>query len=80
MSILGGLIATIIQLINSSYSDDNGISAVLSATMFGQNVPMLLKEIISRIPVNIIDRLISVFAGYGIALLIQRVLPKPANI
>jgi len=72
MSILGGLIATIIQMIDSAYSDDNGITGVLSATMFGQNAPILLKEIISRIPVNIIDRLISVFAGYGIALLLNK--------
>ena len=72
MSILGGLIATLIIVINSSYSDAKGISGVLSATMFGQNVPLPLKEIISRIPINIIDRLISVFAGYGIALLVRR--------
>jgi len=70
MSILGGLIATFIIIINSSYTEVKGITGVLSATMFDHNVPLVIKEIISRIPINIIDRLISVFAGFGIAKLI----------
>jgi len=37
-------------------------------TMFHNNIPILLNEILSRIPINIIDRLISAFAAFGIAL------------
>ena len=72
MSILGGLIATLILKINSSYVEGYGISSVLSNTLFGQEVSVLFREIVSRIPINIIDRLLSVFAGYGFALLLFR--------
>ena len=68
ISILGGVIAGFI-LINSSYNAEEAvISSVFSATMFSQNFPVILKEILSRIPMNIIDRLLSAFSGYGIAL------------
>jgi hypothetical protein len=74
MSILGGLIAAFIQLLRTpphgsvsnpaSYPD-------LGLTMFRQGLPVILAEILSRIPINIIDRLISAFGGYGIALAIS---------
>jgi hypothetical protein len=70
MSILGGLIAAFIQAINPSLAGRQGLSGHFSATMFGKNLPVILVEILSRVPVNIIDRLISVFAGYGIALVV----------
>jgi len=73
MSILGGLIATFILYLNSAYYETDGVTGLLSATMFGHNVPVVFKEIVSRIPVNIIDRLISVFAGYGIAVILKRI-------
>ena len=79
MSVLGGLIATFIMYLNSAYTEGDGISGILSTTMFGQNVPVLWREIISRIPVNIVDRLISAFAGYGIAVLLHRLQKRNAN-
>jgi hypothetical protein len=36
------------------------------------NVPILATSIISRIPINIIDRFIAVFGGYGISLLFRK--------
>jgi len=72
MSILGGLIATFILYLNSAYYEIDGVTGVFTATMVGQDVPVFLKEIISRIPVNIVDRLISVFAGFGLAVLLRR--------
>jgi hypothetical protein len=33
-----------------------------------KGLPLLLVEVLCRIPVNILDRLISVFGGYGFAL------------
>ena len=70
MSILGGLLSTFIKFVLtlSDVSAHNPSSAKLSHTMFPQNFPIILGEILSRIPVNIIDRLITSFAGYGIAL------------
>jgi len=40
--------------------------------MSGGAAPVFLAEILSRIPVNIIDRLLTAFAGYGIALLLKK--------
>jgi len=73
MSFLGGLIAAIILSLSSSYNfAASGIDSIFSATMFNENTPILISEIASRIPVNIIDRSISAFGGFGIALCIRR--------
>ncbi|WP_461257696.1 hypothetical protein [Treponema sp. R80B11-R83G3] len=74
ISVLGGVIAAFIQSINPTLSGKQVSTADLTATMFGKNIPAVLAEILSRIPVNIIDRLITAFAGYGIALGIKRVI------
>ena len=71
MSLLGGLLASLIHMIISSSADGlsvNPASESLSLIMFPQNLPVILVEILSRIPINIVDRLISAFGGYGIAL------------
>ena len=67
MSIIGGSISVLIQKFGSSHADELQLSALLGSTMFPQ-LNSYLTEILSRIPINIIDRLISVFCGYGIAL------------
>ncbi|WP_461247713.1 hypothetical protein [Treponema sp. R6D11] len=74
ISVLGGVIASFIQSIDPNLSVKQWSTADLTATMFGQNIPAVLAEILSRIPVNIIDRLITAFAGYGIALGIKRII------
>jgi len=67
ISVLGGFTAALLLSIPDSHSPGAMISPGFSKTMFSQNFPVILTEIFSRIPINIIDRLISVFAGYGIA-------------
>jgi len=77
MSVLGGLIAALIQMLIHPAADGqihNPASATLSPIMFRYNLPVILAEILSRIPINIIDRLVSAFGGYCIALGIRRVL------
>ncbi|MDR0447649.1 MAG: hypothetical protein LBH07_03175 [Treponema sp.] len=80
MSILGGLISVFIQFINNAYTDDPNRFAFLGRVLFDENSPVILVEIMSRIPVNIVDRLIAAFAGFGIALgfhsLLQRLTIK----
>jgi hypothetical protein len=39
-------------------------------------LPPLAANILSRIPVNIVDRFITIFGGYGLGLLLRRVLEK----
>ena len=72
MSILGGLITAFILALNPSHTGERGLSVLLSATMFGSSLPVILVEIVSRIPINIIDRLITAFLGYGIAFIFKR--------
>lgn len=66
ISISGGLIAGLINIILKP--EGMGVHLELEQIdTFQRNIP-ILKEIMNRIPVNVADRLISVFAGYGIAL------------
>ena len=68
MSVLGGLLTALILGIDPALIGEDGLMAKLGATLHGYGFPLFLVEILSRIPVNIIDRLITVFGGYGIAL------------
>jgi hypothetical protein len=79
MSILGGLIASSIQFLRS-FGGGQVVNPAscrdLGVTMFRQGFPLILAEILSRIPMNVIDRLISAFVGYGIALGISGILKR----
>ena len=85
MSIMGGTIASCILIFSSSYIDMPSVSCGFRETMFGNNFPVFLSEIFSRIPVNIVDRSISVFLGYGAACLLRSLFkfssqrPKPSS-
>jgi len=63
MSILGGCISVFIGFFRAT-----AVNPAAVQTMFHRNIPMLLNEILSRVPINIIDRLISSFAAFGVAL------------
>ena len=69
MSILGGLISGLIVIFSHYEAGKWGLSGVLTVFMFGENFPIILAEILSRIPINIIDRLVSAFGGYGFAVI-----------
>jgi len=79
MSVLGGLITGLILMIEPAHTGKQWLTVWLSATMFTQNVPVIIREILARIPINIIDRLISAFAGYGFALLILFIIKKTSK-
>jgi len=68
MSILGGLIAAFIIYNDPALLEGRYVTGFFASTMFPEGSSLILSEIGSRIPVNIVDRLISVFVGYGIAL------------
>ena len=69
MSILGGIITVIIVQIGGYARDTERLHSFLGPILFSEDSPMLLAEILSRIPVNIVDRHITAFLGYGAALL-----------
>ena len=74
ISILGGLITFFIELIRSSAENNPVTNPASVPTMFYSDMPFLAKEIMSRIPINIIDRLISAFLGFGIGLIISKII------
>jgi hypothetical protein len=72
MSIMGGLIAALIPVLvpvpKYTVSPENYFKLGLLIN----NMPVVAAEIIARIPINIFDRFLSVFGGYGAALLIRK--------
>jgi len=67
MSILGGLITVFISYIGYA-RDTTHINAPLGSILFSEDAPIVIVEILARIPVNIVDRLITALLGYGAAL------------
>jgi len=67
MSILGGCISVLIGFYKA-FVNPESVNPAAVQTMFHGKIPILLNEILSRIPINIIDRLISAFAAFGAAL------------
>jgi hypothetical protein len=75
MSVQGGLTAALIESLASGGGSQGteGPELLFKLTLFRRNLPLVGVEILSRIPLNIIDRLISAFCGYGAALLLEKV-------
>jgi hypothetical protein len=76
ISILGGCISTIIIFLDNSAAAAGTITLGATVPELVPNMSLIAREILSRIPINIIDRLISVFVGYGVARLIGFVSQK----
>jgi Na+-transporting methylmalonyl-CoA/oxaloacetate decarboxylase gamma subunit len=72
ISVMGGLIASFIDVIKTPQSEN----PASQHSDFYSGLPLVLREIVSRVPINIIDRIISVFAGFGIAYAIGKVVSK----
>jgi hypothetical protein len=77
ISILGGLTAVLIKPFGGSSATGPGL---FKLALLRRNLPPAVIEILSRIPLNIVDRLLSVFGGYGAAALLRRIkMPFPAR-
>jgi hypothetical protein len=72
MSVSGGVISAAVWGASPSYPYESSLLSLLGKTMFAENVPTLVREIAARYPVNMIDRIITAYIGYGIAVLVQR--------
>jgi hypothetical protein len=70
MSLMGGLIAVIV-------SGGNGPEIPFKMELYRRNFPFVLVEVLSRIPLNVVDRLIAVFGGYGVAALLSLIGAAP---
>jgi hypothetical protein len=72
VSISGGIIDYVLTLLSSPkalYPEDS-----FKLGLLRNNVPVLASAILSRIPINIVDRFIVVFGGYGVSLVYRKYL------
>jgi hypothetical protein len=73
MSILGGIISALLQ---TPLAPGIGTDLTLSRLIYMRHgLPTVVVEIMARLPVNIIDRLITAFGAYWLALLLRTILP-----
>jgi hypothetical protein len=72
MSILGGLIAFLIPILWPSTEYVFSVISYYKLGLLLNRLPLLLAEIVSRFPVNIPDRLLSVYGAYGLALVLKK--------
>ncbi|MDE7391488.1 MAG: hypothetical protein K2M90_03370 [Treponemataceae bacterium] len=52
---------------------------MLIYTFVTQNVPMLISATLARFPVNLVDKAVAVFGGYGIFALVQKAAARRKN-
>jgi hypothetical protein len=71
ISVVGGIIDfllyTLLAAPRGAYPED-----IFKLGLYRNNVPALAAAILSRIPINIVDRFIAIFGGYGISLLYRK--------
>jgi hypothetical protein len=72
MSVQGGLTAALIEFLGTPASGAEGPERLFKLTLLRRNLPLVGIEILSRIPLNVIDRLVSVFGAYGVAMLLDQ--------
>jgi hypothetical protein len=72
ISVTGGLISWIISVFWPVNNQDISPESYFKLGMLLNHYPAPLAEIISRLPVNIPDRLLSVYGAYGFALLLKK--------
>ena len=77
LSVTGGIIDFALTSIQAprTFSPENSFKLGL----LRNNIPLLPTAILSRIPINIIDRLIAIFGGFGISLLYRKWLNQRPN-
>jgi hypothetical protein len=79
ISILGGAIDTAVFLLFSPPRNQFSPEGVFRLGLLRNGVPILWANIFSRFPINLVDRFIVVFGGYGVSLLIGKLYPgRPA--
>jgi hypothetical protein len=78
VSLLGGIIDFIVTV--PLHNPDSGVypHTFFKLGLLRNRLPRLATDILSRIPVNIVDRFIVTFGGYGLGMLLRRVLGSHA--
>ena len=74
VSVSGGIIDFILTTISvpkTSYPEES-----IKLGLLRNNVPIMASAVLSRIPVNMIDRFFVVFGGYGVSILYRKIVCK----
>jgi hypothetical protein len=70
VSVCGGTIDFILGKFSAPLA--SSFEDVFELGLLRNNVPVLASAILSRIPINIVDRFIAIFGGYGISLVLRK--------
>ena len=70
ISVLGGIIELIIEQFSVPWKYSP--SDIFKLGFLRNNAPSFIADILSQIPINIVDRFIAIFGGYGISLVFRR--------
>jgi hypothetical protein len=73
VSLLGGLIDFITTTALEIQNNEVNPSTLFKLGLLRNRLPLLAVDILSRIPVNIVDRFIVAFGGYSVGLAIRRI-------
>ena len=79
ISIMGGLISACITIFTGVVDKKGPPETWFRLGFIRQGFSLTASEILARFPVNIADRPIAVFGGYGIALLVKKVFRKTVS-
>jgi len=74
VSVLGGTIDYLSQLFSNTHSLHSSVEDTFKPGLIMSNLPLLAVNILSRIPVNIVDRFIVIFGGYFISRALVKVI------
>jgi hypothetical protein len=77
ISVLGGIVDYVIFTVQPQVRINFTPEDSFKLGLLRNNIPLLRAGILSRIPVNLVDRFVSIFGGYGVSRLIVRFL-RPA--
>jgi len=79
ISALGGIINFLPHLFQETDVYYYGVEDTFKPALIMNNLPTLAVNILSRIPINLVDRFIVIFGGYFISLGLIKLLNKPAK-
>jgi hypothetical protein len=79
ISVLGGLIDYIVYMRMSQPRTTFSPEDVFKLGLLRNSVPVLTADILARIPINLVDRFVVIFGGYGVSRLMVRFLRGPTG-
>jgi hypothetical protein len=76
ISVMGALIALFNYQVLNAVSDDIAAENIFKLSLLQRGFGLAISELLTRIPINSIDRPVSVFIGYGTSLLLKKLLGR----